>query len=130
MDLGTFGAILKFAIDFEEGCVKFYHEIGPGDGRWPAFASDAEKRVRALGRVRREMVTEMILEPIAGLQSGDYACDWVAGAPEQLIAQARSIEEVGRRFYQDVSSRVSIPEVGRTFLKFAQAHESNRIALG
>ena len=130
MELGTFGAILKFAIEFEQVCAKFYREAGLNNGNWQALAASADKRAARLDRVRREMVTEMILEPITGLQAAAYQCDWNVSAPDRIIAQARAIEEMGRRFYGDMASCVSIAEVVRAFKKLAQEHENNRLALG
>jgi hypothetical protein len=90
MGLGTFGAIFKFAIEFEQACAKYYREVGD---EWTSLAAGAHKRAARLECVRREMVTEMILEPLTDRRSEDYAPDWTQKGPEAV----RAIEEMGRR---------------------------------
>jgi hypothetical protein len=118
MELGTYGAIFKFAIEFEQGCAKFYREVGSD---WATWATGAEKRGARLDRVRREMVQEMTLEPLVGLRSEDYAVDWT----QRGIDAIRAIEETGRRFYVDMAGHISVAEVARTFKKLAEEHETN-----
>jgi len=118
MELGTFGAIFKFAIEFERASATWYRELG---NECTELAAGAEKRAERLDRVRREMVTEMILEPLSGLRSEDYAVDWTKKGPEAV----RAIEETGRHFYTDMAGRISVTEVARTFKKLAQEHGNN-----
>ncbi len=53
--------------------------------------------------VRRQRAMEMILEPMVGLRSEDYAVDWTANGS----GVARAIEETARRFYADMAGRIS-----------------------
>ncbi len=122
MELGTYGAIFKHAIEFEQACAAVYREMG---GAEASRAAEADKRVARLDRLRREMVTEMILEPLVGLRSEDYAPDRTARGP----AAAAAIEEMGARFYADVASRISVPEAARAFKKLGQEHENRYRAL-
>jgi hypothetical protein len=57
---------------FEQVCAKYYREV---EGEWTSLATGADKRAAQLERVRRKMVTEMILEPLTDLRSEDYALD-------------------------------------------------------
>ena len=75
MKLGTFGAILGFALQMEEQTASFYKTAAqdhPGE-LFTDMARRARKRVTRLERARREGVAEMILEPITGLDSDDYS---------------------------------------------------------
>ena len=77
MELGTFGAILGFAMDLEERAAGFYEAGAQGglEGPFGELARGSYKRLRRLERARREWVVEMILEPITGLYSGAYPVD-------------------------------------------------------
>ena len=77
-------------------------------------------------RLRNELVTEMILAPIVGVDSDNYTVAWSHAIP----AGAREIEDAGRRFYADAGPKLSVPEATRAFKKLAQEHEANLVALG
>ena len=79
-------------------------------------------------KTRRENVTEMILEPVTGLQQEDYEIDLkVPEVTEDagLLKAALMLEEREKKFFQDASSKVSLPEVARIFRKVAQKKEEN-----
>lgn len=122
MELGTFGAIFKFAIDFEQASAKKYDQARSSDNLFAELAAGARRRVARLDRVRPEMVTEMILELINGRRAADYQVDWTKGSQAPLLAQARAIEETGRRFYADMADCPSVAEVARVFKKLAEEH--------
>jgi hypothetical protein len=110
MDLNTFGAIMTFAIQFEERIAAFYRESGDA-----ARAADAEKRRATLERVRRENVVEIQLEPIEGLNAADYAL---------TAADAAGIEATAVRFYTDVAPRIAAREAARALEKMGKAHKA------
>lgn len=78
MELGTFGSILKFAIELENEAMEFYKNTATrlGDQKLKDLFGDlsirGEKRIKTLERVRRENTTEMILEPIVDFESDKY----------------------------------------------------------
>jgi hypothetical protein len=87
---------------------------------------EAEKNYSLMEKTRRENVTEMILEPIAGLHQGDYEIE--AEGMDQtkdvdLLKMVLTYEERERRFFSEVSDKVPLPEVGRIFRKVAQKKE-------
>jgi rubrerythrin len=128
-ELGTFGAIFKFALEFEEASVRFYSEASQRISELEALVAKAQKHVKRLERLRREAVTEMILEPLRGLQAADYQVDWSVREPDMMMAQAMAIEEAGRRFYTDAAAQIPIIEATRAFKKLAKEHEHQRLAL-
>jgi hypothetical protein len=79
-------------------------------------------------RTRRENVTEMILEPIAGLDRSDYEIEMKEmdhSSDADLLKTALVLEERAQRFFSDVSGKVPLPEVGRIFRKAAQKKEKS-----
>ena len=70
----------------------------------------------------------MILEPVAGLHQEDYEIDPKVLDPMEdadLLKGALILEERGKKFFRDASSKVPLPEVARMFRKMAQKKEEN-----
>ena len=131
MELGTFGAILTFALEFEGKITDFFTAAADAAGEGDAaevfgdLAKAGGKRLKAIERTRRENVAEMILEPIADFRSEDYALDVdvPAGATAAaLVEQAAGIEKTAQAYYTAASQKVSVPEVARILKKMAQQH--------
>ena len=78
MELGTFGAIIKFALDLENAASGFYESTmnittnQTLNDLFKKLHQRKQKRIQLLTRVRRENITETILEHITGLNSDDY----------------------------------------------------------
>jgi len=132
VELGTFGAVLKFALELEERAAAFYEAGARGGlaGLFGELARGSRKRLGRLERARREMVTEMILESIAGLDDSAYRVDVDAEADEAgLLEQARALEETAARFYRDAAAKMPIREVVRLFERLARENERRRVRL-
>ena len=134
MALTTFGAIMGFAAEMAgktEEIFKTFVSKAKNQGLREVLQSLAEEEAKnnaLMVKTRRENVTEMILEPVAGLQQEDYEID--LNVPEltedaDLLKAALMIEERQRRFFRDVSLKVPLPEVARIFRKAAQKKEEN-----
>ena len=78
VELGTFGAIIKFALNLENTASAFYESAikiitnQTLNELFEKLYQRKQKRIHILTRVRRENVTETILEHITGLNSDDY----------------------------------------------------------
>ena len=74
MELGTFGAIIRFALGLEEQAADFYSAVPQGElaALFGPLAERSRERIKRLERARRELVSEMILESITGLDGADY----------------------------------------------------------
>jgi len=78
MELSTAGAILSFALGVEEKALTFYEWVQSVESseEWSkvldSVVKEHRRAERRLARLRRESVTEMILEPIHGFQSGEF----------------------------------------------------------
>ncbi|HEY77273.1 MAG TPA: hypothetical protein G4O00_14045 [Thermoflexia bacterium] len=132
VELGTFGAVLKFALEMETRAAAFY-EAGARGGlaeRFGDLARGSRKRVRRLEQARRELVNEMILESIAGLDGEVYQVELDAEAEEaERLHQARMLEETATRFYRDAAAKMPIREVVRLFERLARENEKRRARL-
>ncbi|MBI2873182.1 MAG: hypothetical protein HYY00_08365 [Chloroflexi bacterium] len=137
-DLGTFGAVLRFAIQEEEEAGRFYQEAATQAASSPAartFEEMAEEHRVARGtleRLRREEVAEMILEPIRGLSATSYHTPSTAGrVAGQLQSLAAAREEDLRRFYADAGLKLAfLPQVRRALQRLAQGAEARLSRLG
>jgi rubrerythrin len=125
MQLGTFGAIFSFALELERQAADLYEHIersSPAE----AFTGRAErvrKRIKRLERMRREAVTEMILEVITGLEDDDYRMKRLSEA--DVLAQAMELEGNLHRFYLDAAEKMPVREVARIFERMARENEQH-----
>jgi rubrerythrin len=129
MNLGTFGAILSFGIDLENQAVDFYAQAAASTstGLYSKLARGAKKRAKRLERTRRELVAEMILEPISGLEGDDYIVDLETDSdPDAVKKKALTLEESCLRFYTESAKKIPIKEVTRVFDRMAGENERNR----
>jgi rubrerythrin len=129
MDLATFGAILSYAMEFEEKAAEFYTQAAKGDllDVFSDLAKTSMKRAKRMERTRREGVAEMILEPIMGLDGDDYQTVLSVDPNEtQLLDQAIALEDSAIRFYQDAAAKLPIREVARTFTRMAEESEKHK----
>ena len=115
VELGTFGAILKYALDIENEVSVFYKTAAglPVNQNLVAMCLElsnrGEKRVKTLERIRRENVTEMILESIVGLNSDDYIITTKIppSANDKVLKQiAINIETTLQDFYNTAATKI------------------------
>lgn len=120
MELGTFGAIFRFALEIEAQTAAFYEALAEGKLAeiGDSLARESRKRVRRLERARREGVQEMILESIQGLDSDDYQVE--TSADLDPWEQAIALEERAARFYSDAAEKMPMRGVARIFQRMAR----------
>ena len=134
MALTTFGAIMGFAAEIAEKTEELYGALAK-KAHDPALREALEvlsaeegKNHTLMIRSRRENVTEMILEPVAGLNQEDYEIAVDVSDPMEdtdVLKVALRLEERGKNFFRDGSSKVPLPEVARIFRRIAQKKEEN-----
>ncbi len=132
MALSTFGAIMGFSAKMVQQTETFY-KMMVQKAKDPIFSEafrillqEEGKNYSLMEKTRRENVTEMILEPIAGLHEGDYEIEMERVDQTKdvdLLKMALILEERERRFFSEVSGKVPLPEVGRIFRKIAEKKE-------
>ena len=125
MTLNTFGAILTFAIELEDAMQSFYKAASAVGGEsaelFGRYARKSGERKQRLIGIRQENVTEMVLEPISGLNVEDYRPD--AATPTDrasALLEAARLEQRTERFYTDAGPKINVSEPRRAFAKFAQ----------
>lgn len=111
--LNTFGAIMTYAIELESNIHDYYQSMGDAER-----AKSAEKRRKKLERVRRENVLEITLEPIDGLDEGDYAFDF----DDISESGQQAVEMVATAFYQDVAPKINVRQAQRSLEKCGKEH--------
>lgn len=130
----TFGAIMGFAAEIVAQTEEIYGTLSE-EAEEPELKEilktllKEEKRNHPLmEKMRRENVTEMILEPIPELPWEDYKIHHsVQGRMEDadILKLALILEERERKFFQDASSKVPLPEVASRLQKVVQKKEEN-----
>jgi rubrerythrin len=128
-ELGTFGAIVTFALDLENQALAFYQGLDDSESSSTILqlVKGSQKRLQRLTRLRQELVTEMILEPISGVFESDYQVD-LSGSPN-WSEMANSLEQNMGTFYSTTAPLIPMKEVERAFLRLAKEnhHRVNTI---
>ena len=134
MALTTFGAVMGFAAEMAGKDEETYNTLipkatDPGvKDVLEVLSEEQKKNYSLMVKTRRENVTEMILEPVTGLRPEDYEIDLKVPGPAEdasILKAALRIEEREKRFFEDASSRIPLPEVGRIFRRVAKKKEEN-----
>jgi hypothetical protein len=133
LDLGTFGAIMKFALEIESKASDFYKEAGTHakDEALGTLLGElvtrGQKRIKTLERVRRENVTEMILEQIEGLDSDSFEIETTVskGVDDAIIKTLVSaVENTLLEFYTNAARKLDfLPEAEYAFELLAEKNE-------
>jgi rubrerythrin len=129
MNLATFGAVLSFAINLEGQAALFYANAGTGKLQdvFQDLAKSSQKRANRIERTRQEGISEMILEPIMGINGDDYQIQLSVDSDDStLLEQAISLEELSIRFYRDAAQKLPIREVIRTFIRLADENAKRK----
>lgn len=135
MELGTFGAVLRFALELE-AAVSAFHKSALGHATNPklkrlseGFVQRGEERVQLLMRLRRENTTEMLLEPITGLEGDRFRLqtELLKAAGDRGLARlATAMEERVQAFYTAAAEKVSfLSEAASIFERLAEENAEN-----
>src|SRR5512147_1948205 len=93
MPLENFGSILNFAEELEKQDQKFYAAAAQNPAcaayrtLFSELGADAARNLTTVQRIRRENVTEMILEAVPDFARGPF-CEACAGAAGMSAAEA------------------------------------------
>ena len=134
MPLQNFGSILNFAEELESQDRQFY-EAAAGNPACAAhqslfseLAAEAGRSVQTVQRIRREYVTEMILEPIRDFTRAPF-CEACEGAAVQnaaeILAAARRLETRAERYYAEAAEKIkALTEVARALGTLGKARKA------
>lgn len=135
MPLINFGSIMGFAEELEKQDEAFYAAAAAN----PAFAEDkdlfeqflkdARKNIKNVQRVRRENVTEMILEKINDFTRTPY-CEEVdptdAKDISEILESARCLENRAVRYYTDAAVKMkALSEVSHALKTIGKKHTAH-----
>jgi len=132
MTLSTFGAIIGFAAEIIEETKLFCNDMiekvkNPQlKEAIQHLIKEAEKNYSLMEKTRRENVTEMILEPITGFEKEDYVVNLDGLSKkddDDLIRMLLLLLEREKCFFEDASTKVSLPEVAGIFRKMSRKKE-------
>jgi len=123
MPLQNFGSILNFAEELERLDQRFYEAalMNPACGAYAKLftdlASEAGKNVKTVQRLRRENVTEMILEPVQDFTRASF-CEGCAEAAiltaAEVMKAAQRLEARAERYYIEAAGKLqALSEVSR-----------------
>jgi rubrerythrin len=123
MPLQNFGSILNFAEELESQDRQFYAAAAenPACAAHKALFTDlgaeAGKNAKTVQRIRRENVTEMILEPVHDFTRAPY-CEACEGAAVKnaadVLETAKRLEARAERYYTEAAAKIkALTEVSR-----------------
>ncbi len=124
---------MTFALEVENEVTSFYEstrqKVKDQDlaSTFSSLATRGQKRIKTIERIRRENVTEMILEPISGLYSDAFQPK--TAIPETHDDQtlrkiAREIEKSLQAFYTQAAVKIDfLSEAAYAFELLAEANE-------
>jgi rubrerythrin len=124
MPLENFGSILNFAEELESQDQQFY-AVAVNNPACTAYrtlfaelGADAVRNLEEVRRIRRENVTEMILEPVRDFTRGPF-CEACAGAAgmgaDEALEAATRLEARADRYYVEAAEKLkALSEVARS----------------
>jgi rubrerythrin len=134
---------LNFAEELERQDRQFYASAAgnPACAAHQALLAELEaeaaRNMKTVQRIRRENVTEMILEPVKDFTRAPYceACEGAATkTAAEILATARRLEARAERYYAEAAEKIkALPEVSRalkTLGKNRKAHAGKLTSLG
>jgi rubrerythrin len=135
MPLQNFGSILNFAEELETQDRQFYAKAASNAacadyrGLFGELEADAARNAREVQRIRRENVTEMILEPVPDFARTSF-CEACEGAeamgPAEMLETATRLEARADRYYveaaEKLKSQTEVSRALRTLGKTRKAH--------
>ena len=135
VELNTFGAIIRFAIELETTITGFYKQIEDVQTTelFRTLGNLHKRRIAILEEILREKLNELILEPISGLNIDKYSIEMVElsvmdnSQISQIKEFAISIEKKSENFYLDSAklAKSFSAEVTRIFERFGRENKLN-----
>jgi len=139
MPLQNFGSILNFAEDLESQDEAFYATAGanPDCAAYRALFSelgaDAARNIATVQRIRRENVTEMILEPVRDFQRDSFCetCEEAAAMnAAEALETATRLEARADRYYNEAAEKMkALPEVARALKALGKNRRAHIVRL-
>jgi len=140
MKLNTTSAIISFAKELEENCIKYYEKLlqkFPQDKEtFLAFIKENKKNVVLVQRVYYEVITDAIEGCFSyeGLDTDNYKFDIELpknASYSKVLENATKIEEKIQKYYLDTAevSRSLMADIPRAFERVAKKRDKRKIQL-
>ncbi len=136
MSLKNFGGVLDFAIELENEDASILEmaeknqEMSSYQEQLTRLAKENKKNAKTLTRARQENVTEMILEPIQGLEVENYQeakGDPTSMRKDEIVDHLKRLEDRAERFYREAAIRLQpVSDVAGTFQRLAKKRGERR----
>ncbi len=133
MSLETLGATIKFALNQEKVLLEFFQSIQQYKKNEnlkeviDKLAQLSTKNLKRLKRIRRENTTEMILEPIKGLEKSRFIFvveDLKEIGELEVVNSLKNYQTKIILFYSDSAEKISfIGEVSYVFEQFKERYQ-------
>jgi len=134
MPLQNFGSILNFAEELEQLDQRFYEAAltNPACGAhtqlFADLSAEAGKNAKTVQRLRRENVTEMILEPVQDFTRAPF-CEECAEAAvltaAEVLKTAQRLEARAERYYIEAAGKLqALSEVSRALRTLGKIHKT------
>ncbi len=139
MPLQNFGSILNFAEKLESLDRQFYAAASGNSacaGYKALFAeleAESARLVTTVQRLRRENVTEMILEPVQDFTRASF-CETCEGAAvlsaSEVLATAQRLEARAERYYAEAAEKLkALTEVSRALKSLGKTRKARQAKL-
>lgn len=135
MSLESFGMIIKYAENLENCDIQFFDsaaqnpECRDSQELFTGFSKDARKNIQNLQRIRRENVTEMILESVSDFHEDEFSftCEDAGGMTRQEVLEtAQRLEKRAEDFYLSAAAALKAqPEVAQGLKTIAKKHTAH-----
>ena len=130
MELTTFSMVLRYTLQLEDECGKFYRTLAANNNFSQAkelftkFADNSDRRRKDLERTARESVDHSLLEPVSGIFEETYTLNTTVpngSSTGDAISTAKTLEEKMAKFYSDAGDKIKfISNVSRLYRRYAQ----------
>jgi len=140
VEISTFATLLRFAMDLERQAEEFYRSLAAkirdpwASELFSGYAREYARRLKLLEGIRQRDISEVLLEPISGMDSRQYVV--ATNVNDRMDIETASnaaldIETKFEAFYKD-SLRVAgavLGEAGRVFRKLSEENRERRKVL-
>ncbi|MBW2370508.1 MAG: hypothetical protein JRH15_21765 [Deltaproteobacteria bacterium] len=132
MELKNFGSIMTFAEQLEVHDQQFlraaaqHPDCADVGAQLQTFVDDVAKFIKTVQRIRRENVTEMILEAVSGFNTEPYDLRQAFTEDmtmDDVLSAIRRLEQQARDYYEAAAVKLKAqPEVARHLKRLAKKH--------
>jgi rubrerythrin len=132
MELKNFGSVLNFAAEMEANDGAFYQCAAKNPAcqshkdLFEGLSQEHRQNEQRILRVRRENVTEMILEPIGDFTKAPFVLEYTGAERmglKEVVEAARKLETRSENYYLEAAEKLkALPEVTGELKRIGKKH--------